>query len=131
MRGAGTSGTLVLVDGVRIGSATLGQADSRHLSLAQIERIEILRGPASSLYGADARRRRDPDLHPARQRRAARAGAAGGRRLSLDARATSASAARKARSTTPLSLAAETSDGVSAVRPGDAFGTFNPDEDGF
>ena len=30
-----------------------------------------------------------------------------------------------------VSLAAEKSDGVSAVRPGDAFGTFNPDDDGF
>ena len=61
---------MVLVDGVRIGSATLGQAEFEALSLAQIERIEVLRGPASSLYGADARRRRDPDLHP--PRRAAR-----------------------------------------------------------
>ena len=45
---------MVLVDGVRIGSATLGQAEFEALSLSQIERIEVLRGPASSLYGADA-----------------------------------------------------------------------------
>ena len=54
IRGASTNSTVVLVDGVRVGSATLGQAEFEALSLAQIERIEILRGPASSLYGADA-----------------------------------------------------------------------------
>src|SRR5207253_6734826 len=54
IRGASTNSTVVLVDGVRIGSATLGQAEFEALSLAQIERIEVLRGPASSLYGADA-----------------------------------------------------------------------------
>ena len=54
LRGSGASSTLVLVDGVRVGSATLGQLDFSAIGLAQIERIEILRGPASSLYGADA-----------------------------------------------------------------------------
>ena len=53
LRGASTNGTLVLLDGVRIGSATLGQAEFEALNLAQIDHIEILRGPASSLYGAD------------------------------------------------------------------------------
>jgi outer membrane receptor protein involved in Fe transport len=54
IRGASTNSTVVLVDGVRVGSATLGQAEFEALSLAQIDRIEVLRGPASSLYGADA-----------------------------------------------------------------------------
>ena len=54
IRGANVTQTLVIVDGLRIGSATAGQAALEHISLAQIERIEILRGPASSLYGADA-----------------------------------------------------------------------------
>ncbi len=54
IRGASTNSTVVLVDGVRVGSATLGQAEFEAFSLAQIERIEVLRGPASSLYGADA-----------------------------------------------------------------------------
>ena len=54
MRGSGATGTLVLIDGVRIGSATLGQTDLAAISLAQVERIEIMRGPGSSLYGADA-----------------------------------------------------------------------------
>jgi vitamin B12 transporter len=49
IRGANVSNTLVLVDGVRIGSATLGQVEFEGLSLGAIERIEVLRGPGSSL----------------------------------------------------------------------------------
>ena len=54
LRGANTAQTLVLVDGLRIGSSTSGTAPLEAIPLDQIERIEILRGPASSLYGADA-----------------------------------------------------------------------------
>ena len=54
LRGTGSSSALVMVDGVRIGSATNGMAALQDLPLAQIERIEIVRGAASALYGADA-----------------------------------------------------------------------------
>lgn len=54
LRGASTSQTLVLVDGVRVGSATLGTAALENLPLSRIERIEVLRGAASALYGPDA-----------------------------------------------------------------------------
>ncbi|HVR93900.1 MAG TPA: TonB-dependent receptor plug domain-containing protein, partial [Casimicrobiaceae bacterium] len=54
LRGANTAQTLVLVDGLRIGSSTTGAAALEAIPLEQIERIEILRGPSSSLYGADA-----------------------------------------------------------------------------
>jgi vitamin B12 transporter len=54
LRGANTAQTLVLVDGLRVGSSTSGTAPLEAIPLEQIERIEILRGPASSLYGADA-----------------------------------------------------------------------------
>ncbi len=53
-RGTNAGHTLLLVDGVPLGSATLGQPSFHNLPLEQIERIEILRGPASSLYGSDA-----------------------------------------------------------------------------
>ena len=54
LRGAGSNQLLVLVDGVRIGSATAGLPALQDLPVEQIERIEIVRGPHSSLYGADA-----------------------------------------------------------------------------
>ncbi|WP_417069426.1 TonB-dependent receptor domain-containing protein [Niveibacterium terrae] len=54
VRGASAAQTLILVDGLRFGSETTGGAALEHLSLEQIERIEIVRGPASALYGADA-----------------------------------------------------------------------------
>jgi len=54
LRGANRGQTLVLIDGVRIASASAGATSLEAIPLDQIERIEILRGPASSLYGADA-----------------------------------------------------------------------------
>lgn len=54
LRGASTSQTLVLIDGVRVGSATSGGASLENMPLSRIERIEVLRGPASALYGPDA-----------------------------------------------------------------------------
>jgi vitamin B12 transporter len=54
MRGMQSDHVLVLVDGVRLGSATLGTTAFQFLPVDQIERIEIVRGPRSSLYGSDA-----------------------------------------------------------------------------
>ncbi|MBV8657790.1 MAG: TonB-dependent receptor [Burkholderiales bacterium] len=54
LRGTNAEQTVVLIDGVRYGSATVGAAAIQHLSIDQIERVEILRGPAASLYGQDA-----------------------------------------------------------------------------
>lgn len=54
VRGAESDHVLVLVDGVRVGSATSGQAAFQDLPVALIDRIEIVRGPRSSLYGSDA-----------------------------------------------------------------------------
>ena len=54
LRGANAAQTLVLVDGLRIASSTAGAAALEAIPLDQIDHIEILRGPSSSLYGADA-----------------------------------------------------------------------------
>ncbi len=54
LRGASSAQTIVLIDGIRVGSATLGTATFENIPLARIERIEILRGASSALYGPDA-----------------------------------------------------------------------------
>lgn len=54
LRGTNTDHLVVLIDGIRVNSATLGTTAFENIPLAQIDKIEILRGPASSLYGADA-----------------------------------------------------------------------------
>ncbi|MBO0612415.1 TonB-dependent vitamin B12 receptor [Thiothrix fructosivorans] len=54
MRGTNSSHVLVLVDGVKVGSATTGSIAFEDLPLDQVERIEVVRGPRSSLYGSEA-----------------------------------------------------------------------------
>jgi len=54
VRGTSATHTLLLVDGVRVGSVSSGAAAFEQIPVEQIERIEIVRGPRSSLYGADA-----------------------------------------------------------------------------
>jgi vitamin B12 transporter len=130
IRGSSSSSTLVLIDGVRIGSATLGQTELSAISLAQVEQIEIMRGPGSSLYGADAiggvvnivTRRGDgaPTL---------RGNIAGGNHASGEGYI--AVSGSQERFDYALSASGETTDGVSAIRPGDRLGIYNPDDDGF
>ena len=137
LRGASSGQTVVLVDGVRIGSATLGSAALEALALSQVDRIEVLRGPGSSLYGADAVGGvvqiftragaagmglgiGTPQWHGALavggyDSREASAGVRGGSALWDYA----------------ASAASERSDGVSALRAGDQFGNHNPDRDGY
>lgn len=54
IRGTSTAQSLILIDGVRVGSATMGGASLQYLSVDQIERVEVLRGSRSAVYGADA-----------------------------------------------------------------------------
>ena len=54
LRGAQANHTVVLIDGIKIGSATTGKAAWQDIPLESIERIEVVRGPNSALYGSEA-----------------------------------------------------------------------------
>lgn len=72
MRGTNSDHVLVLVDGVKWRSATTGTASIQDFPVSQIERIEIVRGPRSGLYGSEAiggviqifTRKGEKGLHP-------------------------------------------------------------------
>ena len=130
IRGASTNGTVVLIDGVRVGSATVGQAEFESLSLAQIDHIEVRRGPASSLYGADAvggvvqifTRRGDGSPRVVAH---AAIGGYGSQQGDLGVSGSQGGFDYS------VSAGRERSDGVSALRPNDQFGDYNPDKDGY
>ena len=54
LRGASTTQVQVVLDGAHVGSTTLGTFDFQSLSPDNLERIEVMRGPASVLYGSEA-----------------------------------------------------------------------------
>ena len=54
IRGTSSTHTIILIDGVRMNAATSGFTALEHIPLSQIEKIEIVRGAASSIYGQDA-----------------------------------------------------------------------------
>ena len=133
LRGASSGQSVVLVDGVRIGSATLGSAALEALALSQVERIEVLRGPGSSLYGADAvggvvqifTRAGTAGSPGVAVHGALAIGGLGSSQVSAGLRGAGGiwDAAG--------SVSSERSDGVSALRAGDQFGNHNPDRDGY
>ena len=130
IRGANAAHTLVLVDGVRLQSATLGTTAFENIALAQIERIEIVPGPVSGLYGSDA-------IGGVIQifTKSKRSTPAAEVSASLGSYATRSlkGAASTTVGNTDLTLSAgyfET-DGFSATKPTISFGRFNPDDDGY
>lgn len=54
LRGTESDHVLVLINGVKVGSATLGTFNFESLSINDVERIEVVRGPRSHLYGSEA-----------------------------------------------------------------------------
>lgn len=129
IRGANAGHTLVLVDGLRVGSATLGQTALEQIPLGQIERIEIVRGPGSALYGTDA-------IGGVLQIFTRRGASAPPVSFSVGygSQRTYETAVSFAGATGPLqynlNLGAGGSGGINAVRNADS-GAFNPDDDGF
>ncbi len=130
VRGTSAASVVVLVDGVRMGSASLGQVAIEGLSMAQIDHIEVLRGAASSLWGADAvggvvrittKRGGEASSFAAR----VSVGGLGSSEAALSA------SGRLGAMDVAASLSRDASKGVSAVLPGDAFGLHNPDRDGY
>ena len=53
IRGTEARHSILLIDGVRYGSATTGTPAWDNIPVDMIERIEILKGPASALYGSE------------------------------------------------------------------------------
>jgi len=131
LRGANSNQVVVLVDGVRIGSSTTGAASWNAIPLAAIDHIEVVYGPLSTLYGADAiggvvqifTRKSEG---PAQLVAGIGAGTYGTRQL--DASIHGSSGGDHAVSYA-FGVAHEEAGGFSATRPG-AYG-YNPDDDGY
>ncbi len=54
LRGAENRFTAVFIDGVRVDSQSTGGAAWEAIPMSQIDRVEVLRGPAAAVYGSDA-----------------------------------------------------------------------------
>jgi vitamin B12 transporter len=131
MRGLESRHTLLLIDGVRHGSVTVGTPAWENLPLEAIERIEIVRGPMSALYGSDAvggvvqiftRRGVGPDGVAADTLLAGGSGGFG----------QAGAGVRFGQGTVDgaVRLGWVQSQGFSATQPAVPFGSFNPDDDG-
>jgi vitamin B12 transporter len=130
IRGAEARHTVLLIDGVRFGSATTGSPNWDTIPVDMIERIEILKGPASALYGSEAvggvvqvfLRKGVEGLAPyasvtlgSEGHRQVTAGVSGG-----SGPLTYVLGAQKTRD-----------EGFSSTNPNVQFGNYNPDNDGF
>ncbi len=130
IRGLEARHTLLLVDGVRLGSATVGTPSFENLPLPLIDSIEIVRGPLSSLYGSEAvggvvqvfTRRSRGGLEPN-----AFATVGSDRFGQLGGGLAFASGAFDG----AFQVAHTRTDGFSATNPSARFGVHDPDRDGF
>ena len=130
IRGTEARHTVLLIDGVRYGSATAGTPIWDNIPLDMIERIEVLKGPGSSLYGSDGvggvvqifTRAGKAGLHP-------QANVSIGSRGYAQAGASLT--AGKDGWTYSLGTQTTRETGFSATNAAVPFGSFNPDNDGF
>lgn len=126
IRGGNSNHALILIDGMRVNSATQGLFDFAHLPLALIERIEIVRGPRASVWGSDALSgviqifTRAPDSAHAEMRLGSyrRAGVDAGIGIAGD------------NGRFAVSAGFDTFDGFSATTPDNVW-SYDPDKDGY
>lgn len=132
LRGANANHTLVLIDGMRINGSIQGGAHWNALDPAAIERIEILRGAASSLYGSDAIGGVVNIItHKGEQDRPLSGWADIGFGTDNTFKAATGFSGAEAGWDYSLSASMAESDGHSTTTPAVAFGSHHPDEDGY
>ncbi len=130
IRGLEGRHTLLLVDGVRVYSATVGTPSFDNLPLEAIERIEIVRGPMSALYGSGA-------VGGVIQvfTRSATQGLSGNAKAVLGSHGYGQASGGVAFGDSRFNAAAQVQQvddpGVSATNPKVPYGSYNPDRDGF
>ncbi len=130
IRGTETRHLLVLIDGVRYGSSTAGAPVLDNIPLRGIDRIEVLKGPASGLYGSDAvggvvqifTKRGTKGFHP---EASVTLGSFGHREAAASLSGGNDTV------TYSLSLGSVREDGFSSTNRKVSFGNHNPDKDGF
>ena len=130
IRGTESRHLLLLIDGVRYGSSTAGSPVLDNIPLSVIDRIEVLKGPASGLYGSDAvggvvqifTKRGAKGFQP---QASVTLGSLGHREFTAGLSGGNDSL------TYSLNLGSLREDGFSATNPNLAFGNHNPDKDGF
>lgn len=130
IRGTETRHVLLLIDGVRYGSSTAGAAVWDNIPLSVIDRIEVLKGPASGLYGSDAvggvvqifTKRGTKGFHP---QAGVTLGSFGHHEV------TAGLSGGTDTFTYNLSVGSLREDGFSSTNRNVAFGNHNPDKDGF
>ncbi|HTS54273.1 MAG TPA: TonB-dependent receptor [Burkholderiales bacterium] len=130
LRGSNTTHTLVLIDGIRLNNAGLGTVSFENLPTPQFSRIEVVPGPFSGLYGSDALggviqffTHRWPDAPLL-------TGVAGYGTYDTSNVYGGVSAGTDNTGFT-VNAGYMQSRGFSATNPSAAFGTFNPDNDGY
>lgn len=130
IRGAANNQSIVLIDGVRVGSSTDGGATWANIPLSQIDHVEVVYGPLSSLYGAGAMGGVVQIFTKKGEGAPAPTVAAGiGSYDTRNLEAGISGSTSGGKFSYSLRAAHEVSDGFSAKKTG-AFG-FNPDKDGY
>lgn len=130
IRGTESRHTILLIDGVRFGSATAGQPNYDNIPVDMIERVEVLKGPASALYGSDGvggvvqvfTRRGQPGFSPYASVT-----------VGSDSHLTLATGASGGEGGLRYAFGVQKlrEDGFSSTNAQAQFGNFNPDRDGF